>query len=59
MYAGVGSGGGGARGGHLPPLTPPEKSHGYYSIYVPFLNALPNIGKKVKRVVCLAIEKQP
>ena len=33
----------GARG------TPPEKSHGYYSIYVPVLNALPDIGKKKKK----------
>ena len=41
-------------------LTPPEKSHGYYSIYVPFLNTLPNIGKKIlTKVVSPVIEKQP
>ena len=41
-------GGGGEREAPAP-LTPHEKSHGYCSIYVPFLNALPNIGKKSKK----------
>ena len=45
---------------HVLTLTPPEKSHEYYSIYVPFLNTLPDIGKKIlKKVVSPVIEKQP
>ena len=45
LQAGAEPGGEGAPA----PLTPPKKSHGYCSIYVPFLNALPNIGKKSKK----------